>query len=160
MHRAAIWGLWKINDNRWIGKEDQYLKYHRTSNESVPLTFFPLVSPGWTQGSLKTESENQTWIESSRRSHHFWLNKQKGDSLMLRGSRENGPLFLFSVLLCPSPQTIPRWWWHGRSGACGHLESWERGTSHSDLRSCGLQGVGAPLLLLLSLCSAATWPQI
>lgn len=45
---------------------------------------------------------------------------------MLRGSRENGPFFLVSLLFCPRPQKILRWWWQGSSGALEHLKSWEK----------------------------------
>lgn len=35
-----------MKDCRWIGKEGQNLKYHRTGNESPPSHVFLLLSPG------------------------------------------------------------------------------------------------------------------
>lgn len=40
MHGVAIWGLWKINNSRWIGEEDQASKHHRTSGEFMTFSLW------------------------------------------------------------------------------------------------------------------------
>ena len=79
---------------------------------------------------------------------------------MLRGSRENGPFFLLSLLFLPptpeDPEVVVAWQQRGPWAS----KIMRRGTSHSDWRSCGLQGVILPLLLLSLLFSCCLDPDL
>lgn len=59
---AAIWWLWKVNSTRWIGEEDQYLRYCQMDNQFTSLFHLLFISL------TSKKPEAQQWVLSSRRS--------------------------------------------------------------------------------------------
>lgn len=140
-----------------LGKRPEF-EVPQNQQWSSSSHLLPLGSAGWTHGSLKTESENQTWIEFQEKPP-LPAQQTERDSLMLRGSRENGPFFLLSLLFYPRPQKILRWWWQGSSGAPEHLKSWEKELPTLIWEAVVSRAYSPRCYYYLS-CSPATWTQI